>query len=135
MKIRSSKGLLNGLGLGFERYLVTESLQLTDQPPRQLSWNHADPCSCMLPYVAESAYLSRFPCWQLPAVSRYCALSGVKRYGYHCCSGEIRFAPSAKAYTRRTRLLRGWVNRAYADASDLGRWHHVLGGKGCLLGA
>ena len=62
MKIRSSKGLPYGLGLGFERYLVTESLHLTDQPPRQLSWNHAHPCFCMLPYVAESAYLSRFPC-------------------------------------------------------------------------
>jgi hypothetical protein len=34
VKIRSSNGLLYGLGRGFERYLVTESLQLTDQPLR-----------------------------------------------------------------------------------------------------
>jgi hypothetical protein len=30
--------------------------------------------------------------------------------------------------------LRGWVNRPYADAAGLGRWHHVLGAEGCLLG-
>src|SRR4029453_6206711 len=34
VKIRASNSLLRGLGQGFERYLVTESLQLTDQPLR-----------------------------------------------------------------------------------------------------
>jgi hypothetical protein len=44
----------------------------------------ADTCFSVLPYVAESAYLRRFICWRLPAVSARCALGGV-RSGVSSC--------------------------------------------------
>jgi hypothetical protein len=46
--------------------------------PRPSEPQSAHPCFQVLPNVAESAYLSRFICWWLPAVSGCCALSGVK---------------------------------------------------------
>ena len=80
--------------------------------------------------MAEPAYLGHFLCSRLRLVSAYCAFSGVKRYCFY--SRETRFAPLEETFIPRTYLQRGWVNQPYADASHLGRWHHVLGGKGCL---
>jgi hypothetical protein len=37
----------------------------------------ADICFWVLLYVAESAYVSWFPCWWSPVVSACCALGGV----------------------------------------------------------
>ena len=39
---------------------------------------HADTCFCVLPKVAQSAYLDGFLCSRLPTVSVCCALSGVR---------------------------------------------------------
>src|SRR5215218_582862 len=77
----------------------------TDPRPPQESQS-ADIGCHGLPGVAQTTYLSGSLCWWLPAVSGYCALSGVNYI--HC--GRLVFAPQgipdfagwlpARAYTR-----------------------------------
>jgi DNA-directed RNA polymerase specialized sigma24 family protein len=54
--------------------------------PRPSEPQSADMCFSVLPNIAESAYLSQFVRWYLPAVSGCCALSGVKGgvIHHHC---------------------------------------------------
>jgi hypothetical protein len=55
-------------------------------PSRPSEPQSADTCFWALPYVAELAYLRRFPCWRLPTVSARCALRGVSSgvIQHHC---------------------------------------------------
>jgi len=59
-----------------ERQLQSDSW-FNGMPSRPSEPQSAVTCFYRLPTVAESAYLSLFPCWRLLNVSACCALSGV----------------------------------------------------------
>jgi hypothetical protein len=69
---------------------TSDSFSLTAGPmtriPDPSEPQSANACFSMLPYVAELAYLRRFPCWRLPTVSARCALRGVSSgvIQHHC---------------------------------------------------
>jgi hypothetical protein len=50
-----------------------------DSNPRPSEPQSADLDFWALPFIAKSAYLTRFLCWWLPTVPGCCALSGVRR--------------------------------------------------------
>jgi hypothetical protein len=84
--------------------------------PRPSEPQSADIRFWALPNVAETAYLSCFLCSRLPAVSRCCALGGVRSGVNHLYCERLVFAPQgtpncagwlpAKAYTRNVSLRR-----------------------------